>query len=268
MLQARCLTKTYLASRALSLREARVTALENVDLSLWPGSTLALAGRSGSGKSTLGRCLALLERPDSGEIWFEGQNALTLGGPRLAAARRNIQLIFQHSATAINPGFTALQTVAEPLTILRRESSSQREEQAIVLMERLGIPADTAHRPAMTFSGGQRQRLVIARALVLCPKVLIFDEALSGLDVRTQAKLTDLLLELQRSLSLSYLFISHDLRIAASLAHTLAILDSGKIVEVGPAKDLICDAHRPETRELLAAIPAMPKVDTLGKGIL
>lgn len=218
---------------------------------------MALVGKSGSGKSTLARCLAGLEAPDSGEIWFQGTNFLSLRPSEFKLARREVQLVFQHSAAAMNPAFSALDAVAEPLRIggVPRKISHQ---QALATMEQLGIPAGSANRSPLAFSGGQRQRLVLARALLLNPKLLILDEALAGLDIPTQLQIADLLLDLQRSRALSYVFISHDLRMAAHLADTIAVLDQGKIVEMGSAKEVCMNPRCEQTRELIAAIPELP----------
>ncbi len=158
----------------------------------------------------------------------------------------------------MNPAFTGLEAVAEPLRI---EGHPRQEcyERALAVMEQLGISSEWMNRPSLTFSGGQRQRLALARALVLKPKLLILDEALAGLDIPTQAQIVRLLLELRRSLALSYLFITHDLCMAACVSDSIAVLDHGTIVEMGSAKDLYMNPQCEETRELVAAIPELPK---------
>jgi ABC-type glutathione transport system ATPase component len=236
-----------------------VTALEDASLTLWPGSTLALVGKSGAGKSTLGRCVALLEATDSGEIRFQGRNVRTLGRNELAAIRRNVQFVFQQSATAMNPRFQALEIVAEPLRIEASTSKNELLKRALTSLEQVGIAAQWAHRPPLEFSGGQRQRIAIARALIVKPKLLVLDEPFSGLDVCTQMQIADMLVELQASQSISYLFISHDLRMAAYLADTIAVIEHGGIVETGNAAVLFSSTERKETRELIDAIPKMRK---------
>jgi peptide/nickel transport system ATP-binding protein len=221
----------------------RIAAIENISVTLFPQSVLALVGKSGAGKSTLGRCLAGLEKPDSGEI-------------RYSADPRQIQLVFQHSATAMNPGFTALEVVAEPLRI-QGVSKRASQERALIAMERVGVPREWAHRLPLTFSGGQRQRLILARALILEPKLLILDEPLTGLDLPTQLHIANALLELQSSLSM--IVISHDLRMAAYLADTIAVLEQGKIVEMAAARQLISRPQSIEARNLIAALPELPK---------
>lgn len=238
--------------------KSRTLAVDDISLNLFPQSTLALAGKSGSGKSTLARCLAGLEAPDSGEIWFQGQDFLSLRQGEFRRARREVQLVFQHSAAAMNPAFSAVEAVAEPLRI-QGMARKRCHEQALDTMEQLGIPAACASRSPLAFSGGQRQRLVLARALLLNPKLMILDEALAGLDIPIQLQIADLLLELQRSRALSYLFISHDLRMAAYLADTIAVLDQGRIVEMASAREVCMNPQCAQTRGLVAAIPKLPK---------
>lgn len=255
LLECRRLCKSYMRGSSTQTR-ARVVALEDVNLRLFPRSMLALVGGSGSGKSTLGKCLARLEDPDSGEVWYRGRDLLKLQSGELRIVRRHIQLVFQHSATALNPRFSAVEIVAEPLRIQAKMPKRQYFEYALAMMEQVGIPADMANRSSREFSGGQRQRLAIARALILKPTVLILDEPLSGLDCSIQAQIANLLIEIQASLSLSYLFISHDLRMAAYLADTIAVMKQGGIVELRSVADLFSCPHNAETRELIESIPA------------
>ncbi len=263
LLEARQVSKSYARGRWNSSSRFRVAALESIDLVILPCSTLALAGRSGAGKSTLARCLARLEEPDSGEVWFQGKELLRLRSKELAGTRRNIQLVFQHSATAMNPLLTAADIVAEPLRIRGNDGREERRERALAMLERVGIPREWAARKPLEFSGGQRQRLAIARALILKPALLILDEALAGLDLSTQARIANLLLELQGSLSLSYLFISHDLRMAGYLADTLVVMERGRIVEAGGAGELFANPQHAETRRLVQSIPTVPKPLTI-----
>jgi peptide/nickel transport system ATP-binding protein len=258
LLEARNVSKCYKRGRWPSAR-TQVIALKDVHVALRARSTLALVGKSGAGKSTLARCLALLEAPDSGEIRFQGGDVSALRNSELAATRRNIQLVFQQSATAMNPRFPASEIVAEPLRIEGSTSKSESCERALALLDRVGIPARSAHRSPLEFSGGQRQRIAIARALILQPKVLILDEALSGLDVCTQAQIANVLLQLQASLSFSYLFISHDLRMAACMADTIAVIEQGWIVETGSVAALFSRPQQNATRELIDAIPKATK---------
>jgi ABC-type glutathione transport system ATPase component len=205
--------------------------VDGATLDIPSGKTLALTGPSGCGKSTLGRCLARLEEPTSGEIWFDGQNISQLNGRDLLPFRRQIQFIFQDAGTALNPRFSALEIVEEPLAIAGWEHDARRRR-ALELMDRVQLAQAWANRRPSEFSGGQRQRLAIARSLIVKPRLLILDESLSGVDVSIQAQLVNLLLELQASLALTYLFISHDLALIPYVADRVAVMSKGRIVEV------------------------------------
>jgi peptide/nickel transport system ATP-binding protein len=263
MLEASHLYKRYVQGRWYSRNKFDVTALNDVSLTIEPGCTLALVGESGAGKSTLGRCLARLEEPDSGEIRFDGRNLWALQSEELLAMRRNIQLIFQDSATAMNHRFSAIEIVEEPLVIQKSLSRRMRRKQALALMEEVGISSQWAGRSALEFSGGERQRLALARALILKPRVLILDEALASLDFEIQEQIAQLLLDLQASLSLSFLFITHDLRLAARMANRIAVMWGGRIVETGSVSTVFSEARHPHTRLLLATTPD-PREGTFG----
>jgi ABC-type glutathione transport system ATPase component len=212
-----------------------VAALQDVSLDLTAGKTLALAGVSGSGKSTLARCLVLLEKPSSGQILYEGNDLLRLAMPALKRARREIQLIFQDSASALNPNLTIEQILREPLVIHEPSTSSSEKQTRIrQVMQSAELPEKWLPRKPLDLSGGQRQRIAIARSLILKPKLLILDEALSALDLSTQGQIANLLLQLQEQHSLAYLFITHDLPLAASISHEAAILAAGRIIHRGP----------------------------------
>jgi ABC-type glutathione transport system ATPase component len=257
-LRVRGLSKRYLRRSGLLRSGDAVEALVDVDLSLERGRTLALVGESGSGKSTLARCLALLERPDSGEIRFEGRDLVGLPGAELGPVRSRIQLIFQDSAQALNPRLTALEIVEEPLLIQRRGSAPERRGRALQLMESVELAPAWAGRRPFELSGGQRQRLAIARALALEPALLILDEALAGLDALVQAQVVKLLRELQASRALGFVFVSHDLALMGRIADEVAVLHGGRIVEQGPASALCNAPKHPQTQALVHAIPALP----------
>lgn len=254
LLKIRNLRKTYTRGGWRPSTRSHVVALDNIHLDIPFCTTLALVGKSGSGKSTLGRCLARLEPADSGEILWQGKNLLTLSRSELVPVRRRIQLVFQHSATAMNPHLTAAEVVAEPLRIRGEVSKKERRQRALAAMEQVGISSQWANRRPLQFSGGQKQRLAIARALILKPDLLILDEALAGLDPSTQAQIADLLRTLQASLSLSYLFISHDLHMAAHLANTIAVMQDGKIVECSSVAELFSSPKK-ETLDLIRSMP-------------
>jgi ABC-type glutathione transport system ATPase component len=241
---ARGLVKHFPQRRGLPA----VAALDGVDIAIAPGATLALVGESGSGKSTLARCLAGFEKPDAGEIRFSA----TAGGPGPAA-----QLVFQDAAGSLNPGMRAANIVAEPLFILGRGNAADRRRRVAELMTVVGLPA-AAERLPHQFSGGQRQRLAIARALAADPALLILDEALSGLDLSMQAQIANLLAEVQRQRGLAYLFISHDLPLACRVADEIAVMQAGRIVERGTPGALLAGPQHPHTRALIAAVPEAP----------
>ena len=253
------LTKHYVRRGALAGSRIRVIAACEVDFEIPQGRTLALVGSSGSGKSTVARCVTGLERPDSGQIWVSGVNISRLGNRHLRPLRREMQMIFQDAATSMNPRFSALQTIEEPLLIQGRLSQPERRSRAQDLMSEVGISPNSAHRSVMEFSGGQRQRLAIARALTLQPKLLVLDEALSGLDLSAEAQIINLLLELQVAHSLTYLFISHDLPLVTRLADWIAVISAGRIVEQGPTAQVISSPRHAETKALLASAATFQK---------
>jgi len=230
------LRKTYRPRRWFGAIRT-VVALDGVSLSIPRGTTLALTGPSGSGKSTLGRCIAQLEDATSGEVWFDGQRVSGSGGRDLHSYRKQIQFIFQDAGTGLNPRFSAAEIVEEPL-VIAGWNARDRRRRALEVMDHVQLSPAWVDRRPCEFSGGQRQRLAIARALALNPKLLIFDESLSGVDVSIQAQLVNLLLALQASLCLTYLFISHDLALIPYVANEVAILNQGKIVKVCSMVDL------------------------------
>lgn len=253
ILRVRGLSKQY-AARDLLMRRRRVAdALRNVDLDIVAGKLVAVVGESGSGKSTLARCIARLEPWDEGQIYFRDKELANLDGDDLRTFRREVQLILQDSAGALNPRFTALEAVEEPLVIQRGKNADERRREALRMMDQVGLPAGWADRPVTQFSGGQRQRLAIARALILRPKFLILDEALSGLDLSTQAQVLNLLLRLQETHGLTYLFISHDLTLIAQVADEIDVMHAGGIVERGAATDIL---RRPKHAQTIALVNA------------
>lgn len=249
------LRKSYTQRGSVFSRTRRMEVLDGIELEIRAGTTLALVGESGSGKSTLARCLARLENVDSGEIWFDGHEITSLRRAPLRLLRRQIQIVFQDPASALNHRFSAAEIVMEPLVIQGICSRREGRLRALDLMGQVGLPRVASDRLPLELSGGQRQRLAIARALALEPGFLILDEALSGLDLSIQAQLIKLLLDLQASRSLTYLFISHDLGVAAGIADEIAVIHQGRIVERSPAADLFTGAQQPITRSLLSAMP-------------
>src|SRR5216684_1186623 len=250
------LEKVY-ASRGVLGSKKEVIALQGVSFAIRPESTLALVGESGSGKSTLAFCLACLELPTSGRIVFQGDEITALDEKQQRAVRPQIQLVFQDPARSLNPRFSALELVSEPLLVQGRLNKREREDRARTLLAQVGLPQKKALQRAEEFSGGQRQRLAIARALALEPKLLILDEALSALDCSVQAQIANLLLGLQSSLGLTYLFITHDFAMAGHLADEIAVMERGKVVELGAADRVLREPEHETTRRLIAATPRL-----------
>ncbi|OLB21850.1 MAG: hypothetical protein AUH15_08090 [Acidobacteriales bacterium 13_2_20CM_55_8] len=248
------LSKQYVQRGAFSRRKFVIDAVREVDLEIQPRCLTALVGESGSGKSTLARCLALLERPDKGEIWFEGEEVSRQRGRELASLRPKIQMIFQDSAGALNPRFSAAEIIAEPLEIQRLASGHQLHKRACELMEEVGLSPDWADRRPLEFSGGQRQRLAIARAIALQPAFLILDESLSKLDLITQAQILQLLSDLQTTHALTYLLICHDLTLVKRVADFVLVMHHGKIVERGTRQDVLSSPQHVHTRHLLSSV--------------
>lgn len=246
------LVKRY-APRGLGKLASEFTAVDSVSFAILSGSTLALVGESGSGKSTVALCLACLERATAGQIWFEARDVAALAEKELRAVRPKLQLVFQDPANSLNPRWRVGEIVAEPLRVQGRISWPEREVRTVQVLERVGIGTEYLERQPQELSGGQRQRVAIARALILEPKLLILDEVLSALDCSIQAQIANLLVELQRACGLAYLFITHDLRMAAHLADEIAVMSRGKIVEQGPPEQILRDARSAEAQRLLAA---------------
>jgi ABC-type glutathione transport system ATPase component len=258
LLKAENLVKRY-AKRSLAGAREQLLALDGVSFTILPGTTLAVVGESGSGKSTLASCLACLESPTAGNIWFEGRDLVKLGERARRQVRPQIQLIFQDPASSLNPRWSVLEILVEPLIVQRKFKRQEMKQRANSLLERVGLSPDIVERLPTELSGGQRQRLAIARALALEPKLLILDEALSALDCSVQAQIANLLMELQSSLGMTYLFITHDLAMAAYLADEIAVMNRGRIAEQGPAEKILKQPQHETTLRLLAAVPRITR---------
>jgi peptide/nickel transport system ATP-binding protein len=251
LVRTRGLSKRYEQRGPFSRKKFLIDALTDVDLEIAPGCLTALVGESGSGKSTLARCLALLERPDRGGIWFEGNEISHCDARQRATLRPKIQMVFQDSAGALNPRHSAGEIIAEPLEIQNRETGENLTTRVRELMEEVGLSPDWIDRRPLQFSGGQRQRLAIARAIALKPAFLVLDESLSGLDLSTQAQILNLLLDLQTMHGLTYLLISHDLSLVGQVADFVAVMFRGRVVEQGTRQNIFAHPEHTHTRELL-----------------
>jgi ABC-type oligopeptide transport system ATPase subunit len=232
-----------------------VHAVEGVSFELGRGETLALVGESGCGKSTTARTILRLQEPTRGQVRFAGRDITALDRRALEPVRRRVQMIFQDPYASLNPRLPALRLVGEPLRIHGLARGSALEDRVAALLRRVGLETGHLRRYPHEFSGGQRQRLCIARALALEPELIVADEPLSALDVSIQAQIVNLLIDLQEELGLSYLFVSHDLAVVERIAHRVAVMYLGRIVEIGPRAAIFEDPRHPYTRKLLAAVP-------------
>jgi len=246
-------------SRANAAARSRVAAVDDVDLELTAGETLAIVGESGSGKTTLARMLLRLIEPDSGELLIEGRDFLAARGAELRALRREMQMVFQDPFASLDPRMRVGAIVSEPLEIHEPQlSRPERRVRIIEILRASGLGEDALARYPHEFSGGQRQRIGIARALVLRPRLVVADEPVSALDVSVGAQILELLQNLQRDFNLTYLLISHSLPVVAQLASRIAVMQCGRIVETGPAAQILTAPAHPYTQSLIAAIPALP----------
>jgi len=235
----------------------RVVALDDASISLEPGRTLGLVGPSGSGKSTLARVLLRLIEPDAGSIDFGGVDLLSLRGEALRATRRRIQMVFQDPLAAFNPRATVGGALADPLRIHGIAGRAERPAAIAHLLERVGLDPTLAARGIREISGGQRQRVAIARAIATKPDLIVLDEAVSALDVSVRGKILDLLVGLQREQGIAYVFVSHDLAVVRAIAHTVAIMNQGRIVEQGPTTEIVAAPRSTTGRALVAAVPRL-----------
>ncbi|MBV9750350.1 MAG: ABC transporter ATP-binding protein [Acetobacteraceae bacterium] len=236
-------------------RERVLRAVSDVSFTLRPGETLGLVGESGCGKSTLARLVLRLIEPDGGTVRLSGQNFTAAPARQTRQMRRLAQVVFQDALSSLNPRMTVAINIAEPMRLQGIGTPRERHEAALELLQLVGLRRDHADRYPHEFSGGQCQRVAIARALILRPRLIVFDEAVSALDVSIRAQILRLILDLQATFNLSYLFISHDLSVVNRIADRIAVMYLGRIVELGPAEAIYRAPLHPYTRALLRAIP-------------
>ncbi len=255
--RAEGLTKRFAAGRGLfGAPKHFVQAATDVSLAIERGTTLGLVGESGSGKSTVGQMMLALTRPTAGRAFLDGVELTALAPEPLRKLRRRMQMVFQNPYGALNPRVPVGEAVELPLRVHRPElSAAERRERAQALFARVGLRPDQFARLPSDFSGGQRQRIVIARALAAEPDFVFADEPVSALDVSVQAQIVNLLADLQAERGLTYLFVSHDLKIVQHVAHRVAVMYLGRVIEEAPARRIFAGARHPYTRALLSAVP-------------
>jgi peptide/nickel transport system ATP-binding protein len=239
----------------LGRKSGAVHAVEKVSFQVFEGETLALVGESGCGKSTTGRSVTRLITPTSGNVTIDGYDVMRLDKTDLRAMRRSIQMVFQDPFASLNPRMSIGSAVMEPYLEHKLGTKNQARDKAADLLKKVGLSPDMMRRYPHEFSGGQRQRIAIARALMLDPKVIVADEAVSALDVSIKAQVCNLLLDLQQSLKLAYLFISHDMAVVERVSHRVAVMYLGEIVEIGPRAAVFENPQHPYTKKLMAAVP-------------
>lgn len=256
ILEVQNLKKYFPIKKGLLLREVgQVKAVDGVSFTVRKGETLGLVGESGCGKSTLGRTLIRLYEPTSGEVQFEGENFLKAKGEHLRKKRKDIQMIFQDPYASLDPRMTIGQILSQPFEIHGLLSTKERIAKVKELLQTVGLKASQINRYPHEFSGGQRQRISIARAIALNPSLVIADEPVSALDVSIQAQILNLMKDLQESLNLTYVFISHDLSVIEHLCDRIAVMYLGKIVEIAERDELFNNPKHPYTQALISAIP-------------
>ena len=253
------MSEPLLKVQGLRVQFGKFAALQDIEFDLWAGETLGLVGESGSGKSTLARAILRLTPAASGRVLWQGEDLLSLGTLELRQRRRDLQIVFQDPMASLNPRMSIGDALAEPLKIFEPSlSAAGRHTRIADMLQRVGLSADMVRRYPHEFSGGQCQRIGIARAMMLRPKLLICDEAVSSLDVSVQGQIVNLLADLQRNFGMAMLFISHNLAVVRHLSHRVLVIYRGRLVEVAETEALFAAPVHPYTRELLAAVSGSP----------
>ncbi len=258
LMELKGIYKSYRHGGFLGTKE-RHEVLTDIHLGIDPGTCIGLLGRSGSGKSTLGRIILDLESPDKGEVHYYGQPVKTLKKEDYLKYRRNVQVVFQNPLGSVNPRLTAARIIAEPLENFENLSSYDLKTRIRELLERVGLPSTAENKFPYQFSGGELQRICIARAIALQPKLIVLDEAISSLDMLIQAKIIELLIQLQKELDMAYLFISHDIRVLLKISDRLLLMHNGQLVEQADSLEDLNELSHDSFKQLLQAIlPPMP----------
>ena len=256
VLRVENLKKLFPVRRGVLQRVAgHVRAVDGVSFSIAAGETLCLVGESGCGKSTVGKTILRLQEPTAGQIWLGDTEVTRLDEEQMRVHRRQVQMVFQDPYSSLNPRMRAGEIIAEPLENFGIAEGAEKDRQVVALLEKVGLRKDAAQRFPFEFSGGQRQRLGIARALALNPRLIVADEPVSALDVSVQAQVLNLLMDLQEEFGLSYLFVSHDLAVVEHIGHRIAVMYLGRIVELAPRDRIFAQPQHPYTEALMAAAP-------------
>ncbi|KAB8126588.1 ABC transporter ATP-binding protein [Gracilibacillus oryzae] len=266
LLELKNISKSYKTAKVMPWKKAKqINALQDVSLTLEPGICTGLIGKSGSGKSTLARVIMGLEKPDAGQVIFKGADLSELNANSLKKMRRHFQMVFQDPYSALNPRMTIGKSIAEPLENYEKWNTAQTEDKVKELLEEVNLKAADAYKYPGQFSGGQLQRINIARALALRPELLVLDEVVSSLDTIAQVQVLDLLIKLQQKFQLSYLFISHDMHATKYIANQFIVMDHGEIAEQLSDAANVEEMKHPVSKELLSPAQKESKIDGINE---
>lgn len=267
LLEVKQVTHTYGSLRSFWRPQKEAQVLSDVSLSLEQGTCMGLIGTSGAGKSTLGKVILGLEKPKEGKVLFQGQDIYAMNSKVRKQMRRDLQVVFQDSYSSVNPRLTAEKIIGEPLDNYERLSASEQKRTIAELLEQVGLSAEDMQKFPGQFSGGQLQRISIARAIALKPKMIVLDESVSSLDMVNQTNILKLLDDLKSEYGLSYLFITHDIRAAYAISDVLTVMEKGRIVETYNNKDEVFTSSEPAVKDLVASIlPEHPRNRTVSNG--